>query len=63
MEQAGAAASTGIQRILDVEPTELHQRVPFVFGSREEVERIEALHGTEASTPLFNARGLLFRVG
>ncbi len=66
MEQAGAVASTGAGRVLDVAPTELHQRVPLVFGSREEVERIEALHGTAAGsphdTPLFNARGL-FRVG
>ncbi len=37
VEQAGGAASTGQQRILDIEPTELHQRVPLVIGSREDV--------------------------
>src|SRR6185437_10288863 len=38
VEQAGGAASNGHQRILDVEPTELHQRTPLYIGSRSEVE-------------------------
>ncbi|HYD66290.1 class 1 fructose-bisphosphatase [Azospirillum sp.] len=62
MEQAGAAASTGTERILEVTPSDLHQRIPLIFGSREEVERIEAYHRDsaipKADTPLFNARGL-----
>ncbi len=37
VEQAGGAASTGEQRILDVEPTSLHQKVPLIIGSREDV--------------------------
>ena len=37
-EQAGGAASDGVQRILDVQPTELHQRVPLFIGSRRDVE-------------------------
>lgn len=40
VEQAGGAASTGHQRILDVQPDHLHQRVPVVLGSRNEVERV-----------------------
>ena len=44
MEEAGGLASTGRQRILDVPPTSLHQRVPLVFGSRREVETVERYH-------------------
>jgi fructose-1,6-bisphosphatase I len=44
VEQAGGAATTGIQRILEVHPNGLHQRVPVMMGSRNEVERIAAYH-------------------
>lgn len=44
MEQAGGVATTGHQRILDVVPSGLHQRVPVMMGSRNEVERIIAYH-------------------
>ena len=44
MEQAGGAASTGLGPILDVEPESLHQRVPVMLGSIEEVQRIESYH-------------------
>jgi len=44
IEQAGGVASTGRGRVLDVVPEHLHQRAPLAFGSREEVERIEAYH-------------------
>jgi fructose-1,6-bisphosphatase I len=37
VEQAGGAASTGAQRILDIQPTSLHQKVPLIIGSREDV--------------------------
>ena len=40
-EQAGGKASDGFQRILDIKPTELHQRVPFFCGSRKMVEKAE----------------------
>jgi len=40
-EQAGGAASTGTGRVLDVEPTDLHQRVPVIVGNRAEVARYE----------------------
>ena len=42
MEQAGGAASTGRERILDLSAPSLHQRVPLILGSRDEVERVEA---------------------
>jgi fructose-1,6-bisphosphatase I len=38
VEQAGGAASTGTQRVLDIEPTELHQRVPLYIGSKADVD-------------------------
>jgi fructose-1,6-bisphosphatase I len=44
IEQAGGKCTTGLQRMLDVQPTALHQRVPLIFGSRNEVERIERYH-------------------
>uniref|UniRef100_A0A8D3AQK3 Fructose-1,6-bisphosphatase isozyme 2 n=1 Tax=Scophthalmus maximus TaxID=52904 RepID=A0A8D3AQK3_SCOMX len=37
VEQAGGLATTGAQRVLDVQPEALHQRVPFVVGSRDDV--------------------------
>ena len=65
VEQAGGAASTGRQRLLDLVPTDIHQHVPVILGSREEVERLERYHAEydrgEApvfKTPLFNARSL-----
>jgi fructose-1,6-bisphosphatase I len=42
-EQAGGKASTGTQRILDIKPTTLHQRVPFIVGSKNMVEKVEEL--------------------
>jgi fructose-1,6-bisphosphatase I len=44
VEQAGGAASTGRERILDIQPTGLHQRVPVVLGSKNEVERVTSYH-------------------
>ena len=41
-EQSGGKASNGFQRILDIKPTELHQRVPFICGSKLMVEKAEA---------------------
>ena len=37
VEQAGGSASTGSERILDLQPTSLHQKVPLIIGSREDV--------------------------
>jgi len=64
VEQAGGRASTGTGRVLEVEPESLHQRIGFVFGSCEEVDRIERYHrepapDTEDSDmPLFHTRSL-----
>jgi fructose-1,6-bisphosphatase len=65
IEQAGGAASTGRARIMDVQPSTLHQRIPVVIGSREEVERIERYHAEydsgedkPYSSPLFDDRSL-----
>ncbi len=44
MEQAGGACSTGRERILDIKPKALHQRVPVILGSKNEVERIVGYH-------------------
>jgi len=40
-EQANGKASDGYTRIMDIDPTELHQRVPFVCGSKNMVEKVE----------------------
>jgi fructose-1,6-bisphosphatase I len=44
IEQAGGACSTGQERILDIKPASLHQRVPVILGSKNEVERIVDYH-------------------
>jgi fructose-1,6-bisphosphatase I/sedoheptulose-1,7-bisphosphatase len=65
MEQAGGRASTGREPMLLVQPEGLHQRIGLVFGSKNEVERIERYHSepaeTENDNPLFAERSL-FRV-
>ncbi|HYM28000.1 MAG TPA: class 1 fructose-bisphosphatase [Steroidobacteraceae bacterium] len=65
VEQAGGRASTGSQRVLELNPEALHQRVPLILGSRHEVERIERYHAEYLSgadrpfiSPLFNERSL-----
>ncbi len=44
VEQAGGLASTGTQRIMEVQPYELHQRVPVMMGSRNEIQRLIDYH-------------------
>ena len=44
VEQAGGAATNGKQRILDLQPTQLHERVSVILGSKNEVERVTAYH-------------------
>lgn len=65
VEQAGGIASTGRERILDLVPTSLHQRVPVILGSRREAERLIGYHqaydrGEDLAfeSPLFNTRSL-----
>jgi fructose-1,6-bisphosphatase I len=45
-EQAGGAASTGRERILDLAPKTIHQRVPLIMGSVGQVQRIDRLHAS-----------------
>jgi len=65
VEQAGGAATTGRERILDVKPHDIHQRVPLILGSIREVERLTRYHEAHDrgeklvfETPLFNERSL-----
>jgi len=44
VEQAGGLATDGKQRMLDIQPTKLHQRVPVFLGSKNEVERVLQYH-------------------
>jgi fructose-1,6-bisphosphatase I len=46
VEQAGGAATNGQQRILDIQPTQLHERVSVVLGSKNEVERVTSYHAS-----------------
>lgn len=61
-EQAGGLATDGITRVLDKAPTSLHERTPFVFGSRTKVERVRRYLVDPSSSyeqsPLFAQRGL-----
>ena len=50
VEQAGGAATTGYKRILEVQPTSLHQRVGVILGSKNEVERVAAYHAGQEYT-------------
>jgi fructose-1,6-bisphosphatase len=65
VEQAGGAASTGTQRVLELAPASLHERVPVILGSKSEVQRIEQYHREHEqgldqpyTSPLFNTRSL-----
>ncbi len=65
IEQAGGGASTGRGRVMEIQPATLHQRVPLIFGSSNEVERIERYHRDRAGAAepafddsLFNIRSL-----
>ena len=65
VEQAGGMASTGYHRISSITPNSLHQTIPVMLGSRDEIERIdryhqESLNGEDKpfSSPLFATRTL-----
>jgi fructose-1,6-bisphosphatase I/sedoheptulose-1,7-bisphosphatase len=65
VEQAGGRATTGRERVLGVVPDALHQRVPVILGSCNEVDRIDRYHAEHASgldrpfsSPLFNERSM-----
>ena len=44
----GGASTTGRERILDIQPEDLHQRVPVILGSRIEVDQVFAYHFRKA---------------
>ena len=50
VEQAGGKATTGEKRIMEIEPENLHQRVPILIGSKKMVEQVEALYKEYAET-------------
>ena len=62
IEQAGGSASNGHERLMEVQPEALHQRIGVIVGSSREVARIQAYHHEEPqdtySSPLFGKRGL-----
>lgn len=49
VEQAGGAATNGLQRVLDIQPNKLHERVSVILGSKNEVERVTSYHVDAAS--------------
>lgn len=61
-EQAGGAATDGIEPILDQGPKDLQQRTPLIFGSRSKVNRVRTYltnpHSPHERSPLFSSRGL-----
>lgn len=62
VEQAGGRATSGVERILDIQPTDLHQRTSLIFGASKEVTRIEQYiadpDALGSHSPLFGYRGL-----
>ena len=66
IEQAGGAATTGRSAVMELAPGDLHQRVPLIFGSKNEVERVASYHQEYAkgkepdifNSPLFSTRSL-----
>lgn len=44
VEQAGGASSTGRQRLMDITPTDIHERVPVILGSSAEVNVVAQYH-------------------
>jgi fructose-1,6-bisphosphatase I len=58
VEQAGGAATTGTQRIMEITPESIHERVPMIFGSQHEVELVEKYY---AGLNPYHERPQLFR--
>ena len=57
VEQAGGMATNGRERILYIQPTQLHQRVSVCLGSKNEVARVTAMHSINASAPTESNHG------
>ena len=51
IEQAGGASTNGHQRIMDIAPAQLHQRVSVVLGSKNEVERLSRYYAEHSAQP------------
>ena len=51
VEQAGGAATNGQQRIMDIKPDKLHERVSVILGSKNEVDRVTRYHAEAAGQP------------
>lgn len=62
VEQAGGRATDAVNRILEIDPKHLHERVPLIFGTNEEVDRVTNLYSSsidfQEKSPLFSNRGL-----
>ena len=58
VEQAGGGATTGIQRVLEIQPNSIHERIPMIFGSKHEVELVEQYY---AGLNPYHERPQLFR--
>ena len=56
-EQAGGRATNGTVRIMDIKPTELHQRVPFAVGSENLMDQLQT-HLTAWGQRFFKSHGL-----
>ena len=63
IEQAGGAATTGVQRVMEIQPQNIHERVPMIFGSLHEVELVDqyyaGLNPIHERPQLFRNRTLL----
>jgi fructose-1,6-bisphosphatase I len=44
VEQAGGASTNGNELIMDLQPTDLHERVSIMLGSKEEIDRLQHYH-------------------
>ncbi|WP_064611817.1 class 1 fructose-bisphosphatase, partial [Moraxella catarrhalis] len=44
IEQAGGASTDGVERIMEIKPSHIHQRIPVVLGAKEEVDYVKDLH-------------------
>jgi fructose-1,6-bisphosphatase I len=51
IEQAGGVATNGQQRIMDIAPAKLHERVSVILGSKNEVDRVTHYHAEAAGQP------------
>ena len=57
IEQAGGKAITGLHRIMDIVPSGVHQRVPVIMGSRDDVDECQKYYDREAAkNPALKAR-------